>query len=261
MPTFAVNLSMLFTEAPLQERFDLAAQAGFKHVEIQFPYELPIETIQEALKRNGQTLELINFPAGDWAAGERGIACNPDRTDEFRQGVALALEYASALGVKRINALSGIQPDGVSDQDAEETFAQNLRYAAQQCEGQGIQLLAEAINTQDIPGFFLNRSEQLFTLKERYQIDALQLQYDVYHMQIMEGNLITTLQQNLGNIGHIQIADVPGRHEPGTGEINFPNVLSALDEMGYPGVVSLEYIPANDTLSGLTQLKHIIGGQ
>lgn len=261
MPNFAVNLSMLFTELPLIERFDAAAQAGFKQVEIQFPYEMTPVEIQAALQLNQQTLVLINLPAGDWADGERGIACHPDRVDEFKQGVSLALEYASSLGVKKINCLSGIKPDGVSSQSAEDTFARNLEYAARILGTHDIQLMAEAINTQDLPGFFLNTSKQLIDLKETLNIENLYLQYDVYHMQIMEGNLITTLQNNLHNIGHIQVADVPGRHEPGTGEINFPNLFKAIDAMGYSEPISLEYVPAADTLSGLAQVKPIIGGQ
>lgn len=261
MPNFAVNLSMLFTELPLIERFDAAAQAGFKQVEIQFPYELTPDEIQTALQRNQQTLVLINLPAGDWAGGERGIACHPDRTDEFNRGVNLALEYASSLGVKKINCLSGIKPDDVSRQSAEETFARNLKHAANLLGAHDIQLMAEAINTRDIPGFFLNNSSQFIDLKETFCIENLYFQYDVYHMQIMEGNLITTLQSNLNNIGHIQVADVPGRHEPGTGEINFPNLFKAIDAMGYSEIISLEYVPAADTLSGLAQVKPIIGGQ
>lgn len=261
MPNFAVNLSMLFTELPLIERFDAAAQAGFKEVEIQFPYELTPDEIQAALQRNKQTLVLINLPAGDWARGERGIACHPDRIDEFKKGVNLALKYARSLGVQKINCLSGIKPDDVSSQKAEDTFARNLKHAANTLQAHDIQLMAEAINTQDIPGFFLNTSKQLIDLKEQHCIENLYFQYDVYHMQIMEGNLIATLNNNLHNVGHIQIADVPGRHEPGTGEINFPNLFKAIDAMGYSGTISLEYVPAADTLSGLAQVKPIIGGQ
>ena len=261
MARFAVNLSMLFTELPLIDRFDAAAKAGFELVEIQFPYELSIDEIKLALQHNNLQLVLINLPAGDWADGERGIACHPDRIDEFDRGLLQALEYAEALGVKKINCLSGIKPEGVSDEDAERTFARNLEQAGETLAAHGIELMAEAINTQDIPGFFLNRSSQLFEIKEHYNIENLQLQYDVYHMQIMEGNLTTTLKNNLSEVGHIQVADVPGRHEPGTGEINFPNLFKAIDAMGYSGVISLEYIPAADTLSGLAQIKPIIGGQ
>lgn len=261
MPRFAINLSMLFTERPLIERFDAAAEAGFDHIEIQFPYELDPDDIRNALRRNQQTLVLINLPAGDWAGGERGIACHPDRIEEFEHGVNLALEYALKLGVKKINCLSGVKPDNVSNQAANDTFVRNIRYAADTLAAHDIQLMAESINTQDIAGFFLNKSQQLFDIKEKNKISNLYLQYDVYHMQIMEGNLITTLQNNMQHIGHIQIADVPGRHEPGTGEINFPNLFKAIDAMGYSGIVSLEYAPAADTLSGLAQIKPIIGGQ
>lgn len=260
MPQFAVNLSMLFSEQPLSDRFQAARAADFDKVEIQFPYELDAQTIKALLERNEQELVLINLPAGDWASGERGIACHPDRIDEFDQGVEQALEYALALDVKRINCLSGIKPDQVSAELAEKTFVRNLKYAAGRLAEHDIELLAEAINTQDIPGFFLNKSKQLIDIKELNNIENLRLQYDVYHMQIMEGNLTTTLQKHLQHIGHIQVADVPGRHEPGTGEINFPNLFKAVEAMGYSGVISFEYIPETDTQSGLSQVNQIISG-
>ncbi|MGB0467867.1 MAG: hydroxypyruvate isomerase family protein [Pontibacterium sp.] len=260
MPRFAVNLSMLFTEVPLIERFAAARAEGFDLVEIQFPYELSISEIKTALDHNQQELVLINLPAGNWACGERGIACHPDRTKEFKTGVQQALNYAQALGVKRINCLSGIHPAGVPDVIALDTFANNLRYAASVFEAADIQLLAEAINTQDIPGFYLNKSSQLFDIKDKFNINNLKLQYDVYHMQIMEGNLTQTIQNNLSTIGHLQVADVPGRHEPGTGEINFTNLFKAIEAMEYSGIISLEYIPETDTLSGITHVKKIIGG-
>lgn len=260
MPMFAVNLSMLFTELPLIKRFSAARSAGFDHVEIQFPYELTVTEIREALEANRLQLVLINLPAGDWAGGERGIACLPERIDEFEAGVARALEYATALGVRRINCLSGIQPPDLSDRCARDTFIRNLKYAASALSEHGIQLLAEPINTSDIPGFYLNKSGQLAEIIEINEIKNLQIQYDVYHMQIMEGNLINTLRQLSAHIGHIQIADVPGRHEPGTGEINFVNLFKAVDAMGYSGYVSLEYIPESDTLSGLAQVKQILNG-
>lgn len=260
MPQFAVNLSMLFTEHPLIKRFDAAKKAGFDLVEVQFPYELSIQQIKDALEHSQQQLVLINLPAGNWADGERGIACHPNRIKEFDEGVQQALNYALALGVKRINCLSGIKPDETSNIDARETFIRNLQYASSELEKHGIQLLAEAINTRDMPGFFLNRSSQFFELIKDNKIENLQFQYDVYHMQIMEGNLIQTIQDHLPYIGHIQVADVPGRHEPDTGEINFTNLFKAVDAMGYSGIVSFEYVPESDTLSGLSQVKQIING-
>jgi len=255
MTDFAVNLSMLFTEVPLKDRFGAASAAGFNRVEIQFPYELNVEVIQNALDRHQQQLVLINLPAGDWASGERGIACIDGRQQEFRQGVAQALEYARALGVKRINCLSGIKPPSQSEQQTADTFVENIRYAAEQLKGTGIQLLMEAINTQDIPGFWLNNSRQAFEIIEKLDKLNVAFQYDVYHMQIMEGNLINTLTENLDKIAHIQIADVPGRNEPGTGEINFPNLFKALDAVGYSGYISLEYNPSGQTVDGLHWLS------
>lgn len=256
MPDFAVNLSMLFTELPLIERFQAAAQAGFRKVEIQFPYELSIEQIRQQLDTNDLQLILINAPAGNWAAGERGIACHASRRDEFRQGLNLACKYASNLNCGMINVLSGITPANCSSEEAEEAFIDNLKYAGALLEKSGIQLVAEAINTQDIPGFLLHNSQQAFDLFDRVGQSNLKLQYDIYHMQIMEGNLIHTLSNNLHRIGHIQFADVPGRHEPQTGELNFANIFKAIDDMGYSGPLSLEYIPATTTLSGLSWMAN-----
>ncbi|WP_432473679.1 hydroxypyruvate isomerase family protein [Amphritea sp. HPY] len=256
MPDFAVNLSMLFTELPLIERFQAAAQAGFRKVEIQFPYELSIEQIRQQLDTNDLQLILINAPAGDWAAGERGIACHPERLEEFRQGLDLACQYASNLNCGMINVLSGIAPASCSSGEAEEAFIDNLKYAGALLEKSGIKLVAEAINTQDIPGFLLHNSQQAFDLFDRVGQSNLKLQYDIYHMQIMEGNLIHTLRNNLHRIGHIQFADVPGRHEPQTGELNFTNIFNALDDMGYSGPLSLEYVPATTTLPGLSWMAN-----
>lgn len=255
MPDFAVNLSMLFTEVPLIDRFSAARSAGFDRVEIQFPYELSIDAIHQQLSQHQQELILINLPAGDWAGGERGIACIDGRQSEFQQGVTRALHYAKALGVKKINCLSGIKPSNQSEARTRDVFMENLRFAATQLEAEGIQLLIEAINTQDIPGFWLNNSDQAFEIIEKLDKLNVAFQYDVYHMQIMEGNLINTLSANKNQVAHIQIADVPGRNEPGTGEINFPNLFKALDAMGYSGYISLEYNPAGPTVDGLHWLS------
>lgn len=257
MPDFAVNLSMLFTEVPLPERFAAAAQQGFDKVEIQFPYELPAAQIAALLAVNQQQLVLLNAPAGNWHSGDRGIACHPHRVDEFRQGVALAIEYSRELNCNNINILSGIVPEDCNYDLAEKTFIDNLRFCAEECTEAGIKLLAEAINTQDIPGFFLNNSAQAFALFKAVEHANIKLQYDIYHMQIMEGNLIQTLRNNLEKIGHIQFADVPGRHEPQTGELNFGNIFKALDDMGYSGITSLEYNPSVSTTESLSWLKQI----
>ncbi len=260
MPRFAANLSMLFTEAPLLERFERAARAGFAAVEIQFPYELPAEELQQALFRNKLSLVQFNLPAGDWAAGERGIACHPDRIDEFRQGVDSALAYAAALGAPQLNCLAGLRPAQVPADTAHYVLADNLRYAALRLKAHGLKLLIEPINTHDLPGFLLHGTRQALDLIAEVardgKADNLFLQYDVYHMQRMEGDLANTLAANIEKIGHIQIADNPGRHEPGMGEINFGFLFAHLDRIDYKEWVGCEYKPSSTTEAGLGWLKH-----
>lgn len=255
MLKFAANLSLLFTEFPLQDRFAAARNAGFRRVEIQFPYELPLSQLQQRLSDNAQTLELINIPAGDWPSGERGLACIPGREKAFRAGVEKALHWASVLQVPRINCLAGIKPPGFSPLTVQSTLERNLVWANRRCSEAGILLMVEAINTEDVPGFYLHQSAQVIHLLEELELEATRMQYDVYHMQKMEGNLISTLQRNRDKIGHIQIADVPGRHEPGTGEIHFANLFKALEAMAYSDIISLEYIPLGRTDAGLEWLK------
>lgn len=251
MPRFAANLTMLFNEAPFLERFERAAQAGFKAVEFLFPYDYPVEALQELLTRNGLQLVLHNLPAGNWAAGERGIGCHPDRVDEFCAGIDQAIAYASALGVKQVNCLAGITPAGVSDADARRTLVENLKFAAPKLKAAGIRLLIEAINTFDIPGFFLNRTQQALDVITDVGSDNLFVQYDIYHMQRMEGELAKTIEKNLALIAHLQLADNPGRNEPGTGEINCGFLFAFLDRIGYPGWIGCEYKPATTTEAGL----------
>ncbi|EWH00411.1 hydroxypyruvate isomerase [Halomonas sp. BC04] len=251
MPKFAANLSMLFTEEDFLDRFKAAADAGFKGVEYLFPYDYTPGEIKSRLDDNGLTQVLFNLPAGDWAAGERGIACHPDRVEEFRAGVDRAIEYAKVLGNTQVNCLAGIQPAGVSDEQAHRTLVDNLRYAAEKLEAAGIRLIAEPINTRDIPGFFLNRTEQALALFDEVGSNNLKLQYDIYHMQIMEGDLAPTIERHLDRIAHVQLADNPGRHEPGTGEINYPFLFAHLDRLGYGGWVGCEYKPKTTTREGL----------
>lgn len=255
MPRFAANLSMLFTEAPLLERFERAARAGFTAVEIQFPYEVPADQLQQALWRSKLSLVLHNLPAGDWAAGERGIACHPERTEEFRQGVDTALAYASALGAPQINCLAGIRPAGVTEQEARRVLIDNLRFAATKLKVNGLKLLVEPVNTKDIPGFFLSGTQQALDIIAEAAMDGkadnLFLQYDVYHMQRMEGDLANTLAAHIDRIAHIQIADNPGRHEPGTGEIDYAFLFAHLDRIGYKGWIGCEYKPVATTEAGL----------
>ncbi|MCC2520520.1 hydroxypyruvate isomerase [Vibrio coralliilyticus] len=255
MAKFAANLSMLFTEVDFLERFDAAAQAGFSGVEYLFPYAFDAEQIKQKLEQNNLTQVLFNLPAGDWDAGDRGIACDPSRIEEFQSGVALAIQYAKVLGNTQVNCLAGITPAGVSQQDAHAAFVINLRYAAQALHEAGLRLVIEAINTRDIPGFFLNTTEQAKAVIKEVGSDNLFIQYDIYHMQIMEGDLAPTMSANIGQIAHVQLADNPGRHEPGTGEINYPFVLKHLDELGYQGWVGCEYKPKTTTTEGLDWLN------
>jgi hydroxypyruvate isomerase len=251
MPRLAANLSMLFGEVPLLDRFAAAAKAGFAAVELQFPYECAVDDLRDRLQAAGLQLVLHNLPAGDWARGERGIACHPDRVDEFRAGVDRAIEYATALACPQLNCLAGIAPAGVPAQTQHATLVANLRFAAQKLKAAGIRLLIEAINVHDVPGFALNRSRQAFELIDEVGSDNLYLQYDIYHMQRMEGELAATIKANLPRIAHLQLADNPGRNEPGTGEINFRFLFGWLDAIGYRGWVGCEYRPATTTEDGL----------
>lgn len=251
MPRFAANLSMLFTELPFPERFAAAKTAGFRSVEYLFPYAFPAGELAQRLTENGLEQVLFNLPCGDWAGGERGIAALPGRESEFRDGVGLALEYAAALGVTRLNCLAGKLPENVSPEDAFETLIENVAFAADALAAAGRTLVVEAINHFDIPGFLLNRTEEVLALLDVVARPNAAIQYDVYHAQREEGELAATIAANLPRIGHVQIADNPGRHQPGTGEIRFPFLFSELDRLGYDGYVGLEYVPAPDTPASL----------
>jgi len=251
MPRFAANLSMMFNEVPFLDRFDLAAKAGFQAVEFMFPYAFSAKEIRTRLDSNGLALVLHNLPAGDWEAGERGIACQPEKAAQFREGVAKAIDYAGALGAKQLNCLAGKAPDGVSADALRATFLENLRFAADQLRGAGLDLLIEPVNTFDIPGFYLNRPVQAVALLEELDLPNAFLQYDLYHTQRMQGELASTLTKYLPLIRHVQIADNPGRNEPGTGEINYPFLFALLDRVGYTGWVGCEYKPATTTEAGL----------
>jgi hydroxypyruvate isomerase len=251
MPKFAANLTMLFNEVPFLDRFERAARAGFDAVEFLFPYAYSIEDLKTRLSANKLKIVLHNLPAGNWDAGERGLGCLPDRVDEFRAGVARAIEYGSALGVPQMNCLAGKAPAGVADEVLRKTFVENLRFAAAATKKAGIKLVMEPINTYDIPGFYLNRTAQAIAILDEVGSDNLFVQYDIYHAQRMEGELIATMTKHLARIGHIQLADNPGRNEPGTGEINYPNVFAALDRIGYKGWIGCEYKPATTTEAGL----------
>jgi len=251
MPKFAANLSMLFTEVPFLDRFECAAKAGFTAVEFLFPYAFSAQDIKARLDGNGLELVLHNLPAGNWDAGERGIACLPDRMAEFRAGVGQAIEYATALGVPQLNCLAGKAPAGIDEAVLRQTFVANLKFSAAALKQAGLKQLIEPINSYDIPGFYLNRTAQALAILDEVGADNAFVQYDIYHAQRMEGELAATMQKHLARIGHIQLADNPGRNEPGTGEINWPFLFAHLDRIGYTGWVGCEYKPATTTEAGL----------
>jgi hydroxypyruvate isomerase len=254
MPRFAANLTMLFNDVPFLDRFAAAASAGFTAVEFLFPYEYEKQQIADLLGANGLSLVLHNLPAGNWAGGERGIAANPARVGEFRDGVGRAIDYAKALKCPQLNCLAGIVAEADAPQ-ARRTLVENLAFAASELKAAGLKLLLEPVNTRDIPGFFVNRTDQAMAIIDDVGSDNLKLQYDIYHAQVMEGNLAATIEANLSRIGHLQLADNPGRHEPGTGEINYAYLFRRIDELGYAGWIGCEYKPRGNTRDGLVWLK------
>lgn len=255
MPKFSANLTMMFNEVEFLNRFERASKVGFKAVEYMFPYIWPKNQLVDILKTNDLRQVLHNLPAGDWEAGERGIACLPGRKGEFQEGVEMAIEYAKALGCPALNCLVGLTPLGYDTEKVHETLIYNLQFAAVTLEKEGIRLFVEPLNDQDIPGFHLVCTRDTLSLLDEINHPNLWLQYDIYHMQKMEGDLINTIETNLARIGHIQLADNPGRHEPGTGEINFSNLFHAIDAAGYDGWIGCEYIPAGKTVEGLGWFK------
>jgi hydroxypyruvate isomerase len=257
MLKFAANLTMLFNEMPFLDRFAAAAAAGFKGVEFLFPYAFEKQELVETVRRTGLAVALHNLPAGNWEAGERGIACNPDRVSEFRAGVERAIDYATALGCRQVNCLAGIPPSDTRPEQARDTFIENLRHAAPRLKEAGILLLIEPVNTRDIPGFFLNHTKQALDIIDEVGSDNLKLQHDIYHMQVMEGNLLPTIEANLPRIAHMQVADNPKRNEPGTGEINYRFLFREIERLGYDGWIGCEYKPAGETKAGLGWLRSI----
>ena len=257
MPQFAANLTMLFNEHPFMDRFEIAAESGFKAVEFLFPYAYKASEIRQKLDQNNLRLVLHNLPAGDWDEGERGIACLPDRMDEFKASIAKAIEYAKVLGVSQLNCLAGKAPTGLSQELLRATLIANLRYAAVELKKVNIKLLIEPINTFDIPGFYLSKTQQALDILNEVGADNVYIQYDIYHAQRMEGELSKTLEENISRIAHIQLADNPGRHEPGTGEINYAYLFKLIDRIGYQGWIGCEYKPATQTQSGLDWIKSL----
>jgi len=255
MAKLAANLTMLFGEVEFLERFEAAARAGFRGVEFLFPYPYEAQVLKQRLRDHGLVQVLHNLPAGDWAKGERGVACLPGREDEFKAGVAQAIAYANALGCDRVNCLAGIPPQTVEPSAARATFVRNLQYAAPLLKAAGIKLLIEPLNTRDVPGFFLSGTQQALEIIEAVGSDNLWLQFDLYHMQIMEPPVAPTIEHELPRIAHMQLADVPGRHEPGTGEMDYPSLLSLIDRVGYTGWIGCEYVPTAKTVDGLVWAK------
>ncbi|HUF20901.1 MAG TPA: 2-oxo-tetronate isomerase [Burkholderiales bacterium] len=251
MPKLNANLSMMFSEADFLDRFDAAAKAGFKGVEFLFPYAFDKAQIGERLARNKLEMVLFNMPPGDFDAGNRGLACDPTRVTEFQDGVGKALDYAKALNCGQLHCMAGLKPRGIGEEKLRATYIANLQFAGRELAKHGITLLIEAINTGDIPGFYLNYSAQAFDVMHYANVPNLKFQYDIYHMQIMEGDLAPTIEKNLDRIGHMQLADTPGRHEPGTGEINYGFLLQFIDKAGYNGWIGCEYKPAGKTEDGL----------
>lgn len=255
MLRFSANLSMLFLEYSFLERFDKAAQSGFRGVEFMFPYDYDIDVLKEKLQANQLEHTLHNLPAGDWAAGERGIACIPGREAEFRDGVEEAVRYAKGLGNKKINCLVGKTPVGFSAEQIQQTLVENLRYAANTLAKEDILLLIEPINHFDIPGFHLTGTQQALALINSVGSNNIKIQYDIYHMQRMEGELTQTMTTCANKIGHLQIADNPRRGEPGTGEINYDFIFKFIDKSGYDGWVGCEYKPLTTTEAGLSWIN------
>ncbi|MEP6702037.1 MAG: 2-oxo-tetronate isomerase [Betaproteobacteria bacterium] len=251
MPKFAANLSMMYTEHPFLDRFGAAAADGFKGVEFLFPYEFPVAEISARLSGHGLTQALFNCPPGNWEAAERGLASLPGREDEFARSVDTALGYATVLGNKRLHVMAGlIRPD----QDRarhRDTYLRNLALAATAAAPHGITIVIEPINTRDIPGFFLNRQDEAHAICAEVGAPNLKVQMDLYHCQIVEGDIAMKLRKYISGVGHIQIAGVPERHEPDSGEVNYPYLVALIDELGYDGWIGCEYRPRAGTSAGL----------
>jgi len=251
MPKFAANLSMLFNEVSFIERFGAAAQAGFKGIEYLFPYAFPAEQLAAQLQQHGLQQVLFNVPPGDWEAGERGLAALPGREVEFQDSLGKAIAYAKVLHCPRIHIMAGIVPEDSDIEEAFDTYLANLGFAAEQCAEANLTALIEPINNRDMPGFYLNDSKMATAIIDELELPNLKLQLDLYHCQIMEGDLAMHLRNLKDYVGHIQIAGVPERHEPDSGEINYPYLFNLIDELGYEVWIGCEYRPRADTVAGL----------
>ncbi len=255
MPRFAANLSMMFQEVPFLERFGAAAAAGFRGVEFLFPYDFAAQDIARALRDGRLENVLFNTPPGAWAAGERGLASLPGREAEFRAGVSRAMEYAQALGTPRVHVMAGLLPAGAERARHRDAYLANLRHAAAEAARHRLEVLIEPINTRDIPGYFLNTQAEAHAVREEVGAPNLKVQMDLYHAQIVEGDLAMKIRRYLPQVGHFQIAGVPERHEPDRGEVSYPYLFRLLDELGYAGWIGCEYRPAGRTEDGLGWLQ------
>jgi hydroxypyruvate isomerase len=255
MPRFAANLSMLYPQHDFLARFAAAAADGFEAVEYLFPYDFSAQELKQQLSDNGLVQALFNAPPGDWAAGERGIASLPGRESEFRIGIERALDYASVLGNDRIHVMAGLLPSEALRERHQAVYLENLGYAAAQAAKAGITVLIEPINTRDMPGFFLNRQDQAQAVCKEVGAANLKVQFDFYHCQIVEGDVISKLRRDFAGVGHIQIAGVPDRHEPDMGELNYSWLFEEIDRLGYTGWIGCEYRPKGDTSEGLQWLR------
>ena len=259
MPKFAANLSMMFNEVPFPARFAAAAAAGFKGVEFLFPYELPAREVARLLTDARLDNALFNLPPGDWAAGERGLASLPGREADFRASVEVAIEYALALGTPTLHAMCGLMPAGADRAAHRAVYIANLRHAAREVARHGRTLVIEPINPRDMPGYFLSSQADAHAIREAVGEPNLKVQMDLYHAQIVEGDLAVKLRRHIADIGHVQIAGVPDRHEPDEGEVNYPYLYRLLDELGYRGWVGCEYRPRGRTEDGLGWLREAAG--
>jgi len=255
MPRFAANLSFLYQELSFLERFRAAAEDGFDGVEYLFPYEYEPEAIAKCLAENSLKQVLFNAPPGDWTAGERGVAAIPGREQEFRSSIATALKYAAHLGNKRIHVMAGLISEGTSRDSIRETYIENLKYATHEAAKIGRTILIEPINLRDMPGYFLNYQEQAYAICKAVGASNLKVQFDLYHAQIMEGDLETKMRQWAGEYAHVQAASVPLRNEPDRGEIHYPHLFRVLDEIDYPGWIGCEYRPSTTTREGLSWFR------
>lgn len=255
MPRFAANLSFLFQEDPFLDRFAAAAGQGFEAVEFMFPYDHAPAAVAAAARDAGIQVVLFNAPPGDWQAGERGLAALPERRREFRAAIARAFDYAAALNCPRIHVVAGVQPPGLDRRAMEACYMDNLAWAAEQASGIGVTLMIEPINRRDIPGFFLSDFDFAQQVVEEIAAPNLRLQFDIYHAQIIHGDISRRLERQMPWIGHVQIANPPDRREPGNGEINYPFIFERLDALGYDGWVGCEYRPENSTVDSLGWIR------